>query len=571
MLVDLNVQCEFIQISFALDQPDLSIELITKNPVPTDLFKRPIVVEVLGAGFEKQQNRRDWTLRHPRLTKIHNDRTITECMSFEELQQVAEDALNPQFPADSEEDQELMQKLVKADGKPEQAWQKSQSLSPNPTPHSATTLSLSPISAKKHGHSSYPMIRIDSNEMTPSELSDRRRSTQTTSTTSTSPDLPTTLGKRKISATDDSSPTVVLHKRQRATRSPVSPSVVQMAKEVRQASGAADRRDRSSLVANMDGAVSNTTSNHTKHPFGLPQSDVNNGKSKNRIPLSERINLSPTLKRQDLPQASTARLSHNEPPLADAIPKDLPHDGHLETMPTAHGFPFLPTPPSTSEEATNVSRTNNRAELQHQMSNRPDLQATNAGLQPSTVPLQPDQNEELASTAQNVATERAHAPTVQAQTTSSPLLLSSCLVNTTELRDLVQKTHASFTYSMSYFIHKLSPTTSYDCSSTFNIVLIDLSTPEPTAETILAISNALADHIRLTDVQLLKILFLDYHFLQHLTSTSLRTTEENNATNLMKREGEPYFSGMLQYPANLIDACDRRMAQMLWHWDEIWK
>ncbi|RAL16821.1 ATP dependent DNA ligase domain protein, partial [Aspergillus homomorphus CBS 101889] len=56
------------------------------------VFKTPFVVEVLGSGFEKPSNAGYFTLRFPRITKIHWDRAFEDAASYAELQQLAEDA-----------------------------------------------------------------------------------------------------------------------------------------------------------------------------------------------------------------------------------------------------------------------------------------------------------------------------------------------------------------------------------------------------------------------------------------------------------------------------------------------
>ncbi|KAF3054184.1 hypothetical protein E8E11_011999 [Didymella keratinophila] len=56
----------------------------------TAAFRVPFVAEILGGGFEKLQNETFEMLRHPRIKKLHNDRTWEDCVSLEELQQMAE-------------------------------------------------------------------------------------------------------------------------------------------------------------------------------------------------------------------------------------------------------------------------------------------------------------------------------------------------------------------------------------------------------------------------------------------------------------------------------------------------
>ncbi|UPX19906.1 DNA ligase (ATP) [Ascochyta rabiei] len=56
----------------------------------TAAFKVPFVAEVLGGGFEKLQNQTFEMLRHPRVTKLHNDRAWQDCVTLEELENMVE-------------------------------------------------------------------------------------------------------------------------------------------------------------------------------------------------------------------------------------------------------------------------------------------------------------------------------------------------------------------------------------------------------------------------------------------------------------------------------------------------
>lgn len=55
-------------------------------------FKTPFVVELLGGGFDKPSNAQYYTLRFPRVLKIHWDRSFEDAISFVELQELAQKA-----------------------------------------------------------------------------------------------------------------------------------------------------------------------------------------------------------------------------------------------------------------------------------------------------------------------------------------------------------------------------------------------------------------------------------------------------------------------------------------------
>lgn len=46
------------------------------------VFNKPFVAEVLGGGFERLQNEDFEMLRHPRITKVHHDRTWEDTVTF---------------------------------------------------------------------------------------------------------------------------------------------------------------------------------------------------------------------------------------------------------------------------------------------------------------------------------------------------------------------------------------------------------------------------------------------------------------------------------------------------------
>lgn len=61
--------------------------------IMTTIFREPFVFEVLGSGFDKQPNQRFYTLRFPRVLKIHWDRTWKDTVDFDELQSMAENEI----------------------------------------------------------------------------------------------------------------------------------------------------------------------------------------------------------------------------------------------------------------------------------------------------------------------------------------------------------------------------------------------------------------------------------------------------------------------------------------------
>ncbi|KAI9720342.1 MAG: hypothetical protein M1828_005726 [Chrysothrix sp. TS-e1954] len=84
--------------------PQYTLQTSSELNVPKDTFSHPIVVEVLGSAFEKVSTLGGYMLRHPRITKIHQDRGVEDVVSFCEIQTHARAAT--EVPADILEDEE---------------------------------------------------------------------------------------------------------------------------------------------------------------------------------------------------------------------------------------------------------------------------------------------------------------------------------------------------------------------------------------------------------------------------------------------------------------------------------
>ncbi|KAK4565748.1 hypothetical protein LTR86_003597 [Recurvomyces mirabilis] len=67
-----------VLFDIAIDMPNIDV-----------VFDTPLVVEVLGSSFSKPLNADYYMLRHPRILKLHQDRSWTHCISFQELQEQA--------------------------------------------------------------------------------------------------------------------------------------------------------------------------------------------------------------------------------------------------------------------------------------------------------------------------------------------------------------------------------------------------------------------------------------------------------------------------------------------------
>lgn len=54
-------------------------------------FKKPLIAEILGGGYEKLQNEAFEMLRHPRLKKVHHDRSWEDAVTMQDLQRMVEE------------------------------------------------------------------------------------------------------------------------------------------------------------------------------------------------------------------------------------------------------------------------------------------------------------------------------------------------------------------------------------------------------------------------------------------------------------------------------------------------
>ncbi|KAF2651849.1 hypothetical protein K491DRAFT_681857 [Lophiostoma macrostomum CBS 122681] len=59
------------------------------GPSMTVAFKKPFVVEILGGGYDKVQNESFEMLRHPRVRKVHHDRTWEDAVTMKDLERMA--------------------------------------------------------------------------------------------------------------------------------------------------------------------------------------------------------------------------------------------------------------------------------------------------------------------------------------------------------------------------------------------------------------------------------------------------------------------------------------------------
>ncbi|KAF5132935.1 DNA ligase 4 [Metarhizium anisopliae] len=105
-MVHLNRHGYFTETAFAVSSPYFDVVLDpSRNLRPKTLFMQPFIVELVGAGFDKPSNAGYYTLRFPRLLKIHGDRSFKETTGFDELQDMARQCL--EMPSNLEREEKM--------------------------------------------------------------------------------------------------------------------------------------------------------------------------------------------------------------------------------------------------------------------------------------------------------------------------------------------------------------------------------------------------------------------------------------------------------------------------------
>jgi DNA ligase-4 len=127
------------------DQQPPAFELHNQLNIKIDtVFRKPLVFEVLGAGFQKPSNSDFYMLRHARVKKLHQDRSWKDCTSFQELQDQATTARAA--PVDSET-QETRQWIERLERKCRRKFERERAATPgSTTANNPPTCSALPVS-----------------------------------------------------------------------------------------------------------------------------------------------------------------------------------------------------------------------------------------------------------------------------------------------------------------------------------------------------------------------------------------------------------------------------------------
>ncbi|KAK5119847.1 hypothetical protein LTR85_007173 [Meristemomyces frigidus] len=95
------------------DPTSAPFSLQVANYVKIDVvFDTPLVLEVLGSGYDKPASCGFYMLRHARVKKLHQDRSWKDCVSFQELQERAAAARDQPAESESQETRKWLEKLT---------------------------------------------------------------------------------------------------------------------------------------------------------------------------------------------------------------------------------------------------------------------------------------------------------------------------------------------------------------------------------------------------------------------------------------------------------------------------
>ncbi|KAL8711697.1 MAG: hypothetical protein Q9220_003868 [cf. Caloplaca sp. 1 TL-2023] len=137
------------------------------------VFRKPFAAEVVGAGFDKDLNRNFYTLRFPRVVKIHSDRDWKTCVGFTELQDIAVSART--VPADTKPDvagwMQLLEEVDRGAKGSHVPWDLTDDDVEMPDITRSSTSGPQSTSRRnmRRAPSLQPMVRMDSQEMTEQE------------------------------------------------------------------------------------------------------------------------------------------------------------------------------------------------------------------------------------------------------------------------------------------------------------------------------------------------------------------------------------------------------------------
>ncbi|KAI9822583.1 MAG: hypothetical protein M1827_000302 [Pycnora praestabilis] len=166
----LNQLGQFVSVPYSdintFEEYDLRIDAVGL-PKMDVVFCKPFVFEIMGGGFDKPPNRAYYTLRFPRVLKIHWDRGYKDAVGFDEMQQMAVEARTSCMDLASPEDVAWIEKLERADASKKNTKallsNSSVQIGSHPSPTSVNKQFSSP--RRVRNSPKVPLIRVDTVEL----------------------------------------------------------------------------------------------------------------------------------------------------------------------------------------------------------------------------------------------------------------------------------------------------------------------------------------------------------------------------------------------------------------------
>ncbi|KAF2096125.1 hypothetical protein NA57DRAFT_78898 [Rhizodiscina lignyota] len=125
-----------------LDQsPDCSL---------THVLTEPVVVEMLGSGYEKPPNKNFMMLRHPRILKVHHDHSWKDAATVDGLAEMAEAACSAPPEGESQEMTRLLQKLERKMTRKAERGELRSSMTPRTATTRSTVSPRSPLATMRY-------------------------------------------------------------------------------------------------------------------------------------------------------------------------------------------------------------------------------------------------------------------------------------------------------------------------------------------------------------------------------------------------------------------------------------
>ncbi|ERF70354.1 hypothetical protein EPUS_07619 [Endocarpon pusillum Z07020] len=522
---------QFERIPYASVRVEMEVIMDQKLDPPTELFKNPFVVEVVGGGFEKPANVSFHSLRFPRVTKVHEDRSCHDVMSFDELQELAEKAQAMATNEDSQEDCEWIDRLTRADPRSNFVTENSAGTTTERNTSIATINSHTPNAGRSC--ISPLLVRIDTQEMTEEEHRERALTSGSEHSSVLLPAVADNGTKRKR-VTIEQSPTANMSTK----RLKLSPQHSSFRSKYNDCIHEPDLPARGLQLRRPFSEVQNRSA-----APGIPSSDSQPSPELGAGP-------SPYIVSRLLPHPPNKVRSHSSLAaiVQDTITKGPAPSAMFRKIP---GDPPLPTPPISSAEKgrTGKAEAVSVAEPKRTCTTLPDDTGANQNLS-MTLPHAMPSNEE----------RQPSSIPIMLQGFSSIVYLPPAVATKLprdqhELISQLANAKASFTFSAGVVLDSIerSADTSY-------VVIVDVANAEDTGRGLDAFHQSIS--------RLLKngqgtgegrLIFLDWKVLQHWGSKELSTTTL-----------ESYFGGCLAWESGFDAAGERTWeVNVIWDWAEV--